>query len=67
MEEEQHHRLRFDDEHVMCIGVCCVSAMSHLARNLGRFEMACEALPNHPDSIIHLRGIVEDIEACIMA
>lgn len=67
MEEELHHCLDFDDEHVMCMGVCCVSARSHLARHLGRFEMTCEALPDHPDGIVDLRGIAEDIEAQVMA
>ena len=47
--------------------VFCVRPISHLARNLGRFEMTSETLSDHPDSIIDLKGIAMDIEACIMA
>lgn len=45
----------------------CVRPMSHLARNLGRFKMTSEALSDHPDGIVDLRGIAEYIEPYSMA
>lgn len=41
--------------------------MSHLAGNLGGFEVTCEALSDHPDGIVDLGSSAEDTEAGIVA
>ena len=59
--------MKFDDKHAVCMHEFCVRPMSHLARNLGRFKMTSEALSDHPDGIVDLRGIAEYIEPYSMA